>query len=71
MILEKIVKRALHVLIAFLATGDVAAAGYLWWLVEHKDAPAFLKAEAPAGKPAGSGVLVHGHADGIGLTPHP
>jgi hypothetical protein len=68
---EKIMKRALHVLIAFLAAGDAAAAGYLWWLVEHKEAPTFLKAEGPAGKPATEGVLVHGHADGTGVTPHP
>ncbi len=64
-------KRALHVLIAFLAAGDAAAAGYLWWLLEHKGPPAFLNAEAPAGKPTAEDVLVHGHADGTGVTPHP
>lgn len=64
-------KHAMFWLIACLAAGDVAAAGYLWWVVDHKPPPGFLKAEAPGGGAAMGGAQVHGRAGGTEVTPHP
>ena len=64
-------KHAMFWLTACLAAGDLAAAVHLWWVVDHKAPPGFVKAEAPGGDPAMAGVRVHGHADGTGVTTHP